>query len=84
MCYGVLSLCPAPVPVPNSDYEERPPEDEEGPGHDAQHLHPRHPFLLHAADIVLQLIRRQALLGQEADSINKSPFGHFYSFLPGA
>ena len=74
MCCGVLSLGPAPVPVPNSDYEQRSPEDEVGPCLNTQHLHPGNTLYFH---VVLQFTGGCTFLVEEYD-IRTLVFFTFY------
>ena len=57
MRHRLLGVLPLPAPVDQGDEEERSPEDQVGHRDHQEHLHPRHPLLLHPSDVLLDVAR---------------------------
>ena len=55
MRHRLLGILPRPAPVDQGDQEEGAPEDEVGHRDHQEHLHPRHPLLLHPSDVLLDV-----------------------------
>ena len=55
MRHRLLGVLPLPAPVDQGDEEEGAPEDEVGHRDHQEHLHPRHPLLLHPRNVLLDV-----------------------------